>query len=329
MSESRFIPDDKLPRYTRDKLQTVRKRELGHTQEKLAELVGCDTKTVQRYESGESPIPLEFIRTVEKLRVQERERRARESGADEIDFSTLLLPGLELIELIPNVHVRELMGKLARMFVAVPKEWLDPSAEGGQRPPSPTPDSGPIPSGRRTRSAALVTRTEFRMGLACMGVAIFGAVVMLRSEIRSTLSSPRSLRVARDAKVERPTVPPAAVREQPAPDAVDEQPEDAQAEKELLQVPGQIYTDKAKVTKEEMGTEAKTRHSIKMPNKPYSWQQGAPCATERKELEMVGGCWIREEGPPPCSDMAVESEGRCFVPVTAKPVKPNTVEPKK
>src|SRR4051812_25454606 len=130
MSDSSFIPDDKLPRYTPDKLWTIRKRELGLTQEALAEGAHCDAKTVQRYESGGSPIPPGVIRKGGRVRGGDREKRARGGGAEEIDFNRVSNPGLKLIELIPNVHVRELLGKLARIFVAVPKEWLAPSAEG-------------------------------------------------------------------------------------------------------------------------------------------------------------------------------------------------------
>src|SRR5207245_1446016 len=107
--------------------KAIRKEELRLTQEKLAEIADCDIKTVQRYESGESRIPPEFIRIVERCRVEDLERRARAAGADKIDYSNFRLPaGQELVELVP---VRKLLGALYRQFIAVPKEMLPSAGE--------------------------------------------------------------------------------------------------------------------------------------------------------------------------------------------------------
>lgn len=88
-------------------------------------------------------------------------------------------------------------------------------------------------------------------------------------------------------------------------------------------VPSELYTD----GNGDMGT---ARHrSIPLPEKAYSWQKASPC--EPGETEKVGGCWEKLDASrhPPCPDIAVESEGRCLVPIPAKPKKPNTITPEK
>src|ERR1044072_7188964 len=129
MSRSESNPDDTLPEFTPTKLRLLRRWELDLTIEKLAEKARCEARTVQRYEKGDSPIPADFVRMVERLRVEERARRARELGEDEIDWNSLIVPGLELIELLP---IRKVAGKLFRMFIAVPKD--DAASE---QPPQP------------------------------------------------------------------------------------------------------------------------------------------------------------------------------------------------
>jgi hypothetical protein len=95
-------PQKKVPLYTPKQLRVIRKRELGLSREKLAELAECDSKTIWRYETGKSPIKPGFIREVERLRAEERERRA----SDEIDFDSVPLPpGRWLIKLVPESSV--------------------------------------------------------------------------------------------------------------------------------------------------------------------------------------------------------------------------------
>jgi len=134
MSRSDSTHEDELPRYSAKKLRLIRKWALGISQDQLAEATDCDVRSVSRYENDDSPIPPDFIRVVEKLRVQEQTRRARELGEEEIDWVSLLIPGLELVELVP---LRKLAGKLFRMFIALPKEGLSLEGEG---PPSPSPE---------------------------------------------------------------------------------------------------------------------------------------------------------------------------------------------
>jgi hypothetical protein len=87
-------------------------------------------------------------------------------------------------------------------------------------------------------------------------------------------------------------------------------------------LPNQLYRDNAQAVRTENG-------SIPMPSEPYGWQKRAPCDLKRGESEKRGGCWIETKSPPPCSNMAVEDEGRCFVPVPAEPKSPRTDVPKK
>ena len=98
---------------------------------------------------------------------------------------------------------------------------------------------------------------------------------------------------------------------------------DQMSAEEPDRVPGKFYTENATDKNGNMGTARK--HSIPMPDKPYSWQKVAPCAPG--EREKVGGCWIHSDDPPPCSRAAVESAGECYVPVPAEPKPTNTVTP--
>ena len=75
----------------------------------------------------------------------------------------------------------------------------------------------------------------------------------------------------------------------------------------------------------EMG--ARSKASIKMPDKPYEWQKLAPCAPG--ETEKLGACWFKGAAAPPCPDVAVEDAGGCYVPIPTKPKRPNVVTPKK
>lgn len=97
--------------------------------------------------------------------------------------------------------------------------------------------------------------------------------------------------------------------------------------REPLRLPEKLYTDNATDGNGSMGTQSK--HSVKMPDKPYSWQKTAPC--DGAEAEENGGCWqILVLENPPCPEYAVENAvHKCLMPIPAKPKKPNTVEPTK
>lgn len=318
MSRSDSTPDEKLPKYTPRKLRLLRNWDLGLSQEELAEKMQCDSRTIQRYEKGDSPIPPEFIRKFEKLRTEERQRRARELGEEEFDLLSFLIPGLELVQLVP---IRKVAGKLLQMFVAVPKEWLPQSSAG--EPPSPSltpePGSGAAPSERGSGPAIRKDLRKFAVVMAvgqgllvCLCVAILGVALMLYRDSQIGGRWGRGLRVAREAKDDRPAATPTA-REQKAPEATDGQEPD--------QVPGDIYSDGVSG-----GSGAK--RSIKMPTKPYSWQMTPPCETGEDEID--GGCWWGMDPAkfrPPCPSYGVERNSRCFVPVPARPKSGNTVTP--
>ena len=289
MSESTITPDDTLPKYTPKRLRTIRKRDLGLNMEQLAEKVGCDARTIQRCETGRSPIRPELIRKVEKLRAEAREARAREESADQIDFNSAPLPpGMTLVELVP---VSKLLGTLTRIFAAVPKETLPPSGTGEQ--PSPAPASRhSASSGSAFSPAASVTRAEFRVIAVGLCAVILGSVSVLRDEIRITLRGVRGARFARDARVERP----AEMHQPRSPQGEAQEPE---------QAPMDLYTDGASPATGDAGTKAK--RSIPMPKQFYKWQKGAPC--EPGETEKVGGCWLElAKHHPPCPRYAVEDE---------------------
>lgn len=327
MSRSDSTPDEKLPKYTPRKLRLLRNWDLGLSQEELAEKMQCDSRTIQRYEKGDSPIPPEFIRKFEKLRTEERQRRARELGEEEFDLLSFLIPGLELVQLVP---IRKVAGKLLQMFVAVPKEWL-PQGSAGE-PPSPLltpePGSGAAPSERGSGPAIRKDLRKFAVVMAvsqgllvCLCVAILGVALMLYRDSQIGGRWGRGLRVAREAKFERPAASPAGAHEQKAPEATAD-------EQEPEPIPENLWTDGT--SGESGGTAAGSRakRSILMPHTPYSWQKLPPCDVKSGEVEKEGGCYFGPAGSPPCPSYAVESESRCFVPAP-RPKRPNTVESKK
>jgi transcriptional regulator with XRE-family HTH domain len=316
MSKADSTPDYKLPLHTPDDLRQIRKDELALSLEELAEKMNCDPRTIQRYEKGDFPIPQEFIRKLERLRVEDLERRARAVAKGRIDLSKFFIPGLKLIELRPVLRVA---GKLFRMFIAVPKEWL-PEEESEQPQPSPAPNSGGVGSQRGTPAAT--PRAEFWVlagGLAlvaCLCVGILGVLLVLRNDLQGGVRWARSLRVARDAKVERPATP--APSQKTATTAEEQEPDG---------VPSEIYYSDG--SPEGTGNSgAKAKRSIPAPKKPYSWQKPAPCDTG--ETEEGGGCYQLTQMHPPCPRYTVENAQRqCLMPIPAEPKKPNTVEPKK
>jgi transcriptional regulator with XRE-family HTH domain len=320
MSKSDSSSDDTLPPYSREKLRAVRDDELRMSLEKLAEKTNCDPRTLQRYEKGDYPIPLEFIRKLEKIRMEELERRARAIAKDKIDFNKFLVPGLQLIELFP---VRKIAGTLFRMFIAMPKELLS-LGEGGEPSPPPSMDpSGERPQpGTRPASASRERQTRSVLWLiaagvvfcALMGGATLQVVLRLRNDLLATSRWARNLRVARDGKVERPATVPAQ-----------REPENSTQEQEPAQAPDLSETNGATNGNDDAGVQPK--RSIKMPKGPYSWQKNAPC--DGGETEERGGCWEKlADEHPPCPSMAVEDDaGRCLVPVPAKPKRTNSVTP--
>lgn len=321
MSKSDSTPDQKLPKYTPRKLRLLRNWDLGLSQEELAEKMNCDSRTVQRYEKGEYPIPPEFVRKFEELRKEERQRRARELGEEEIDLVSLIIPHLRLIELRPVVR---LAGKLLfRMFIAVPNDWIPADEESGQPPPSSAPGPEASPAGRSAGPATRKDLRKFAVGVAAgqavqvgLCLALLGLGLVIYRALPTSTRPAHSLRVAREAKDERPAVSPAGAHEQKAPDATGQEEPD--------QFPDETYADGS--------GGAQPKRSIRMPDKPFSWQKTGPCDKAHGETEKAGGCYWpmdRVDVPPPCPSYAVESENRCYVPVPAKPKKPNTVESKK
>lgn len=354
-------PEQQPPEYSPRKLRLLRDWELRLSQEELAEKMNCDPRTIQRYEKGDSPIPPEFIRKFEKLRVTEKERRARELGEGEIDWNSVIIPGLELIELRP---IRKVAGKLFRMFVAMPKDSHVSDAEGEQPSPAPTPADGSAGGSAPRADSGMVpeptgaARTQTVPLLLAKGSLPEGTV-LVENVLPSGVETSETL--TRSFSAVQGIVPPpdhgqgrsvAIAQQIPAMKAsksgrrllnglamaaglacwtlvtgclLSHRGPDEPAERELLRLPEKLYTDNATNGNGAMGQQIK--RSIKMPDKPYSWQKVAPC--DQGEREKVGGCWLYIGDPPPCSEAAVESAGECYVPVPAKPKKPNTVDPDK
>jgi len=180
--------DKPLPRHSPEKLRKIRKQELGLSMEKLAAKLGYDYSTVWRYENGKTPITDEFLRNFERLRAQERAQRAGE----EVDFgSASLSPGHVLVELVP---VRALLGRLTRIFAAVPKEFLSGSG-GEEKPDEPKPEGD---AGKASaRSAKWTPQVERRAIAALTLMVLVGGVLVLRSEIRTALRVHSEFRSAR------------------------------------------------------------------------------------------------------------------------------------
>ncbi|WP_037583225.1 serine/threonine protein kinase [Stigmatella aurantiaca] len=59
-----------------------------------------------------------------------------------------------------------------------------------------------------------------------------------------------------------------------------------------------------------------------MPKQPLTGQKRPPC-NPRRETEIRSGCWALLKAQPPCEDGGYEWDGKCFLPVPARP-RPNT-----
>jgi hypothetical protein len=64
-----------------------------------------------------------------------------------------------------------------------------------------------------------------------------------------------------------------------------------------------------------------------LPEKPFSDQAKAPCHPNLDEVEINGGCWVTLERRPPCRDNQAEYQGKCYLPVSARSRKPQSVQP--
>ncbi|WP_263437688.1 serine/threonine protein kinase [Stigmatella hybrida] len=62
--------------------------------------------------------------------------------------------------------------------------------------------------------------------------------------------------------------------------------------------------------------------ALEMPKQPFTGQKRPPCKPHR-EMEIRGGCWIALNVHAPCEDDGYEWDGKCFLPVKARP-RPNT-----
>jgi hypothetical protein len=64
-----------------------------------------------------------------------------------------------------------------------------------------------------------------------------------------------------------------------------------------------------------------------LPSKPFSDQAKAPCHPNLDEVEINGGCWVTLERRPPCRDNQAEYQGKCYLPVSARSRKPQSLQP--
>ncbi|QRK04350.1 hypothetical protein JQX13_29265 [Archangium violaceum] len=64
-----------------------------------------------------------------------------------------------------------------------------------------------------------------------------------------------------------------------------------------------------------------------LPDKPLQGQSRPPCNTRRDEVVINGGCWVALERRPPCHEEQAEYQGKCYLPVSAKPRLPQSLEP--
>ncbi|MFL5344857.1 MAG: serine/threonine protein kinase [Hyalangium sp.] len=66
------------------------------------------------------------------------------------------------------------------------------------------------------------------------------------------------------------------------------------------------------------------QYGSELPQTPLPGQQRPPCPGE---LEIQGGCWMKQDArPPDCPDIAYEWRGGCYVPVLSKPRGPTSDE---
>jgi hypothetical protein len=63
-----------------------------------------------------------------------------------------------------------------------------------------------------------------------------------------------------------------------------------------------------------------------MPDGPLKGQKRPPCL-QGVQVEIRGGCWITMEQRAPCPKTTAEYEGKCYVPVTARPPEPRSLQP--
>ncbi|WNG45412.1 hypothetical protein F0U60_15855 [Archangium minus] len=75
------------------------------------------------------------------------------------------------------------------------------------------------------------------------------------------------------------------------------------------------------------GTRGPAGIAYRLPDKPLQGQARPPCDTERDEVVINGGCWVALERRPPCHKEQAEYQGKCYLPVSAKPRLPQSLDP--
>lgn len=354
--------DGDPPKYTPEMIRQIRKYELGFdSMEAFADRIGWSRATVQRYESGDSPIKAQFIRDFEKLRADMRTQRVQAENARRIDLdSASLRPGLALLELLP---IRRVAGTLFRMFIAVPKDLLSSDAEVEQQPSLAPTSAGGSSGGNAPRAGSGMASNPagpaqtvplfLANGLLPEGTVLVENVLSVAVEtserptrsfsaVQGIVPPPEAKRGQRMAAAQPIHAPSTSKQSHRFISSLamaaclgcwvlvtgcllSHRAPDEQTAQEPDQFPERLYADNATDGKGAMGTQPK--RSIKMPNKPYAWQKVAPC--DQGEVEKVGGCWAEMKNPAPCPRVAVEENGKCYVPIPAEPTKPNTVDPER
>jgi len=325
------------------------REELGLTPEEMAQRLQCHPSTLNRYENDKMKFPLHLAQRVLEVLDEERARRSGENRRflpalvvvapppppPEVVGATIrvgpLAPGVPGGTQVPASFVKlealvelevaastELPFGMPPLYVGVPAGMASSGKGGGG---SSTPASSGTVGSTPASSSAAAPAGGSGGGAASSGVTKQGGAGMFSAPARfATLMGGVAAILLLGSCLARV----APLRGQPM-----ELTSEAcfSTEPGGERAPGQ---DLAEGDGEgAQGEEAAPKRRL-MPKKPYAWQKRAPCDGATGETEKVGGCWMKTEVRAPCASVAVEDEdGVCFVPIPAKPPRPNSTSPEK
>jgi len=281
--------------YTAKQLRELRKSDLQMSMEELAERLGYDYSTVQRYETGEREIKREYVEAFEALRTQVVQERLVAEHARRVDLSSVVLPpGMRLVQLVP---VEPVSGQMTPIYAAVPKESAGTPAPGS--------GSAKVAAGGTTAAQGMPPTTgaapnhggaDFRRyaAMACMA-AVFGTT----NHFPPSAIPPPSLTVtlSTESNVCRPVEGPTYT--------------------ELSDgITASVWSGTVDWREPLAATPSAKKLRI------FKKQKHAPCDALTGEVEADEYCWWELAPSRACPPIAEKQNGMCLVPVPEPAKKP-------
>lgn len=279
----------------------IRKNILAISQEEMADLLGCDVKTVRNHEKGKTEMALEDVADLRALPSSAKARGLfAELPADRVERFSAAIARLE-----------ELLSDASQALPARAWEpWEAPAAAVDDAAPSPPFEprrkvrlpprsASPLAPVRVRRLPVWLTLPASAISLSGQGVATVAFVALAASCIALGRHSTE------------PPPPTSYYSAGLARDAVSHAPPRSEPPKRFR-----------------LGAFARGAHQVRpVPDKPFRGQERSPCRPGIGHAEINGGCWGGGRQAPCNPEDEFEFDGKCWQPIQAEPDKPVMIDP--